>query len=78
MTRTAVPSDTIICSPPDKSPYIVDKSIDPKNMGTYNYAGNELWSPFYGISHFFKDMLPYYLYGNCQDDTNGLIKWAIK
>ena len=67
----------IICSPPNKAPYIVDQYVDPINMGTYNYASNDLWKPIYGIWHFFDDMLPYYFFGNTREDTDGWLKWAV-
>ena len=66
--------EIIICSPPNKSPYIVDESVDPINMGTYNYASNQ--SPFYYIDHFLRDMMPYYAFGNTKDDNVGFLKWA--
>ena len=69
--------EIIISSPPNKTPYIVDESIDPTNMGTYNYASNQQWSLFYGVEHFFKDMVPYYFFGNTREDSGGLFKWAI-
>ena len=67
--------EIIICSPPNKSPYIVDESVDPINMGTYNYASNQ--SPFYYIDHFLRDMMPYYAFGNTKDDNVGFLKWAL-
>ena len=37
----------------------------PEDIGTYNFA-NPRWRP---VSHFFLDMLPWYLYGNSPDDS---------
>lgn len=67
--------EVIICNAPDIEPYIVDESVDPLNMGTYNYASND--SLTYYIEHFSKDMVPYYLYGNTLDDDKGWLKWAL-
>ena len=69
--------EVIICSPPGKEPYIVDQNVDPLNMGTYNYASNTLWTPLYGITHFFCDMIPYYVFGNTREDGGGILKWAL-
>ena len=69
--------EIIICSPPGKNSYIVNQSIDPTNMGTYNYANNDEWVVFYGIKHFFMDMVPYYLFGNTREDKLGVLKWVI-
>ena len=54
--------EVIICYDPDQvsSPYVV---TDPNNMGTYNYG------PGVGINHFLKDVLPYWIWGNSEDDT---------
>ena len=68
--------EVIICSPPGKSPYIVDQYVDEINMGTYNYASNEILVTYY-VDHFFRDMIPYYLYGNTSTDKEGWLKWAI-
>ena len=65
--------EVIICSPPDKEPYIVDENVDEMNMGTYNYASNEI-PVIYHFNHFFQDMIPYYLYGNTRSDKTGLLK----
>ena len=55
-------SEVIICYAPDKGigPYIV---TDPNNEGTYNYG------PGTGINHFLKDVLPYWLWKNSEEDT---------
>ena len=44
-------NEIIICSPPDKDPYIVDETVDAKNMGTYNYAANYI-PGVYHVVHF--------------------------
>ena len=67
----------IICNNPNGVPYIVDETVDPINMGTYNYASNDSFLLFYYIDHFFRDMLPYYAYGNTRDDNSGFLKWAL-
>ena len=69
--------EVIICEVPGKSPYIVDETVDALNMGTYNYASNDNNPMVYGLTHFFKDMLPYYLYGNTREDGKGVLKWAL-
>ena len=68
--------EVIVCSPPGKEPYIVDETVDSKNMGTYNYASNEIPLLYHGV-HLFADMIPYYLYGNTLTDDVGLLKWAL-
>ena len=52
--------EVIICFAPGKGPYIV---TDPLNMGTYNYGTN-------GWSHFWEDVLPYWLWGNNPNDIS--------
>ncbi len=69
--------EVIICNPPNGSPYIVDETIDPLNMGTYNYASNDAFLPIYYLDHFFRDMLPYYVFGNTRDDQFGFLKWLL-
>jgi len=69
--------EVIICSPPDKAPYVVNQYVDPVNMGTYNFASNDLWKPIYGVWHFCADMVPYYLFGNTREDGDGWLKWAL-
>jgi hypothetical protein len=68
--------EVIICSPPNSEPYIVDETVDALNMGTYNLASNEI-PVVYHIDHFFRDMVPYYLYGNTSGDDVGWLKWVI-
>ena len=70
--------EVIVCEPPDKSPYVVDQSVDPLNMGTYNYASNEQFVLFYGFDHFVNDMIPYFFFGNTKEDSEGLLKWALE
>ncbi len=70
--------EIVICTPPNKEPYIVDETIDPLNMGTYNYASNEQFFISYFAEHFMVDMLPYFLYGNTSDDSFGLVKWYLQ
>jgi hypothetical protein len=48
-----------------KNPVVV---TDPYNMGTYNYGTNY-------ITHFAKDMLPYYLWGNSEVDSDVSFLW---
>jgi RHS repeat-associated protein len=38
---------------------------DPANMATYNYSSP---NKFFGIGHFFADVIPYYMWGNAEDD----------
>ena len=54
--------EVIICYDPENvsDPYVV---TDPNNIGTYNYG------PGTGVNHFFKDVLPYYIWKNSVDDT---------
>ena len=40
----------------------------PEDMGTYNFADPQK----YPIGHFFKDMVPYYLWKNSEDDTSDI------
>ena len=44
-------------------PYVV---YDPNNIGTYNYG------PGKGFNHFIKDVFPYWIYKNSEDDTTKL------
>ena len=55
----------------------MDETVDPLNMGTYNYASNDSFFLIYYVEHFFKDMVPYYFYGNTREDDVGLLKWAL-
>ena len=54
----------IICYPENGTPYVVDESVDPRNMGTYNYYPNY-------IKHLVYDVFPYFLYGNSENDSYG-------
>lgn len=51
--------EVIICNPDKDNAYIV---TDPYNYGTYNFGTN--W-----FSHFFKDVLPYWFWGNSSEDS---------
>lgn len=68
--------EVIVCSPPGKDPYIVDETVDVKNMGTYNYISNTIPLVYHAL-HFVFDMVPYYLYGNTSEDDTGLLKWML-
>ncbi|QGU96693.1 hypothetical protein GOM49_17815 [Clostridium bovifaecis] len=39
--------------------------IDPVNMGTYNFNGPK---DLFGLPHLFRDVIPYYIWGNSPDD----------
>jgi len=39
---------------------------DPANLGTYNYGTDD-------FSHFFRDVLPYWIYGNSEDDPTPVL-----
>ena len=74
--------EVIICYPENGTPYVVDESVDPLNMGTYNYVGaiddmEMLETADYIFDHLIYDMLPYYLYGNTADDSFGILKKEI-
>ena len=69
--------EVIICSPPNKSSYIVNEYVDEINMGTYNYASNEI-PGLYHVDHLVRDVLPYSLYGNTLEDKTGALKWVIE
>ena len=66
--------EIIICEAPGKDPYIVN---DPINMGTYNYASNENFLLIYWFDHLFRDVVPYFFYGNTAEDEGGLLKWVL-
>lgn len=70
--------EIIICSAPGKDPYIVDQSVDPLNMGTYNYASDNQIFFVYWIDHFVRDMVPYYMFGNTREDKEGVFKWLLE
>lgn len=70
-------NEIIICSPPNKQPYIVDETVDPLNMGTHNYASNDDFVLVYMIEHWNKDIFPYLLYGNTREDAGGYLKWYL-
>ncbi len=52
--------EVIICFSPKNGNYIV---TDPFNYGTYNYGTTP-------IPHFFKDVVPYWLWGNSPEDSD--------
>ena len=57
--------EVIICNPGTENAYIV---TDPYNYGTYNFGTND-------FCHFFKDVLPYWLWGNSPEDSGWGHAW---
>ena len=50
--------------------------LDSRDIGTYNYSPS---GTFFGsIGHFFADMLPWYLFGNDDDDPGPLVNEIIR
>ena len=53
-----------------------NKVLDSRDIGTYNYSPS---GTFFGsIGHFFADMLPWYLFGNDDDDPGPLVNEIIR
>lgn len=52
--------------------------LDPRDIGTYNFCpSDELWYSKASIGHFFADILPWFLFGNDDDDPGPIINEII-
>ena len=63
--------EVVINETKGKKPYIV---TDPRDMGTLNYSRTSL---NYGVNHLIHDMIPYYIWGNSEEDQTKFINRVV-